>query len=43
MRRRPHLTLNLQKELVFQPGSRALITHLEGGKLSVLGTTELRG
>jgi selenocysteine-specific translation elongation factor len=41
--RKPSLTLSLQKELVFQPGSRAVITHLEGGKLRVMGTIELRG
>ncbi len=41
--RKPNLTLNLQKELVFRPGSRAVITHLEGGKLRVLGTIELQG
>jgi selenocysteine-specific translation elongation factor len=41
--RKPSLTLSLQKELVFQPGSHAVITHLEGGKLRVLGTIELQG
>lgn len=41
--RKPSLTLGVQKELVFRPGSRAVITHLEGGKLRVLGTIELRG
>lgn len=40
--RKPDLTLSLQKELVFHPDSRAVITHLEGGKLRVLGTIELR-
>jgi selenocysteine-specific translation elongation factor len=39
--RKPFLTLSLQKELVFKPGSRAVVTHLEGGKLRVMGTIEL--
>lgn len=40
--RTPNLTLALQKELVYIPGSRAVITYLEGGKLRVIGTVELR-
>jgi selenocysteine-specific translation elongation factor len=39
--RTPSLTLALQKELVYIPGSRAVITYLEGGKLRVIGTVEL--
>ncbi len=40
--RKPRLTLSLQKELVFKPASRAVVTHLEGGKLRVMGTIELK-
>lgn len=39
--RKPVLTLNLEKELVYRPGDRAVVTHLEGGKLRVAGTLEL--
>ena len=39
--RKPLLTLNLEKELVYRPGDRAVVTHLEGGKLRVAGTLEL--
>lgn len=40
-RRRPRLTLSLQKALAFKPGSRAVLTYLEGGKLRVVGTVDL--
>ncbi|TFG69371.1 MAG: elongation factor Tu [Methanomassiliicoccus sp.] len=39
--RSPTLTLTLQKDLVFKPGSRGVVAHLEGGKLRVIGTIEL--
>jgi selenocysteine-specific translation elongation factor len=39
--RRPILTLNLEKELIHNPGDKAVITYLEGGKLRVAGTIEL--
>lgn len=41
-RKRPVLTLSLQKELVYIPGSRAVLTYLEGGKLRIIGTIELK-
>jgi len=40
-RRRPKLTLQLQKPLVFKPGSKAVLSYLEGGKLRVVGTIKL--
>ena len=40
--RRPTLTLTLEKELVYYPGDRAVLTYLEGGKLRVAGTVELQ-
>ncbi len=39
--RKPMLTLNLEKELVYRAGDRAVVSHLEGGKLRVAGTIEL--
>ena len=39
--RKPLLTLSLEKELVYRPGDRAVVSHLEGGKLRVAGTIEL--
>jgi len=39
--RKPVLTLSLEKELVYRPGDRAVVAHLEGGKLRVAGTLEL--
>ncbi|HLN45517.1 MAG TPA: EF-Tu/IF-2/RF-3 family GTPase [Candidatus Sulfotelmatobacter sp.] len=39
--RKPSLTLNLDKNLVYRPGDRAVISHLEGGKLRVAGTIDL--
>lgn len=39
--RRPRLTLRLQKELAFKPGSKAILTYLEGGKLRVVGAAAL--
>jgi len=39
--RKPTLTLSLEKELFYRPGDRAVLTHLEGGKLRVGGTLEL--
>lgn len=40
--RNPVLKLQLQKELVFKPGSKATISYLEGGKLRVVGTALLK-
>jgi hypothetical protein len=39
--RAPHLKLSLEKELVFPPGSKAVLTQLEGGKLRIVGTVTL--
>jgi selenocysteine-specific translation elongation factor len=39
--RRPVLELSLEKELVYLPGDRAVVTYLDGGKLRVAGTMEL--
>jgi selenocysteine-specific translation elongation factor len=39
--RKPLLTLSLEKELVYRLGDRAVMSHLEGGKLRVAGTIEL--
>jgi len=36
--RNPLLTLSLEKELVYRSGDRAVVSHLEGGKLRVAGT-----
>ncbi len=40
--RAPSLTLSLQKDLVFLPGSKAVVTHLEGSKLRVVATIALQ-
>jgi selenocysteine-specific translation elongation factor len=40
-RRRPQITMQLQKPLVFKPGERAVLAYLEGGKLRVVGTIPL--
>lgn len=37
----PELGLKLDKMLVYRPGSRAVLTYPEGGKLRVVGTIEL--
>ena len=39
--RNPLLKFSLQKDLVYLPGSRAIITYLEGAKLRVAATMEL--
>ena len=39
--RNPEIKLELQKDLVYPPGSRAIMTYLEGGKLRVIGTLDL--
>ena len=39
--RNPELMLELEKDLIYPPGSRAVMTYLEGGKLRVVGTLEL--
>jgi selenocysteine-specific translation elongation factor len=39
--RKPTLTLNLEKELVYRSGDRAVVCYLEGGKLRVAGTLQL--
>jgi len=38
---RPELTLKLDKALIYKPGTRAVLTYPEGGKLRVLGTIDL--
>jgi selenocysteine-specific translation elongation factor len=39
--RKPTVTLTLEKELVYRPGDKAVLTYLEGGKLRVAGTLDL--
>lgn len=39
--RNPVLKLELQKDLVYPPGARAVMTYLEGGKLRIVGTLDL--
>jgi len=39
--RNPFLTLKLEKDLIYHSGDRAVISHLEGGKLRVVGTINL--
>ena len=39
--RSPDIVLELEKDLVYPPGSRAVMTYLEGGKLRVVGTLDL--
>jgi selenocysteine-specific translation elongation factor len=36
--RKPKLRISMEKELVYLPGSRAVLTQLEGGKLRIVGT-----
>lgn len=38
---KPELTLKLDKDLIYKPGARAVMTYPEGGKLRVVGTIEL--
>ncbi len=40
--RNPMINLRLQKDLVYPPDSRAVMTYLEGGKLRVVGTLDLQ-
>jgi selenocysteine-specific translation elongation factor len=40
--RKPSLTLKLDKPLVYKPNDRAILMHLEGPKLRVAGTIDLR-
>ena len=39
--RNPELKLMLQKDLVYPPNSKGILTYLEGGKLRVLGSLDL--
>ncbi len=39
--RNPHVTLMLQKPLTYVPGSKGVLTYLEGGKLRIIGTLDL--
>ncbi len=39
--RKPHLTLIMEKELVYYPGEQAVMTYLDNGKLRVAGTVNL--
>lgn len=41
-KRRPRITMQLQKALAFKPGSKAVLSYLEGGKLRVVGTITLQ-
>ena len=40
--RNPEVGLKFQKDLVYHTGAKAVITYLEGGKLRIIGTLELR-
>jgi len=39
--RNPQLQLKLPKPLTYRPGTRAVLTYLEGGKLRIIGTLDL--
>lgn len=39
--RKPILSLKLEKELVYHSRDKAVLTHLEGGKLRILGTINI--
>ena len=39
--RKPTLTLNLEKEIIYNPGDIAVLTYLDSGKLRVIGTIKL--
>lgn len=39
--RKPFLNLKLEKELVYHSGDNAVLTHLEGGKLRIVGTINM--
>lgn len=39
--RNPTVKLRLQNDLVYRPGSRTVMTYLEGGKLRIAGTLDL--
>ncbi|OPY31102.1 MAG: Elongation factor 1-alpha [Methanomassiliicoccales archaeon PtaU1.Bin124] len=39
--RRPKLRITMDKELVYLPGSKAVLTQLEGGKLRIVGSLTL--
>ena len=39
--RHPVLSLDFEKELVYLPGHRAVVTYLDGGKLRIAGSLEL--
>jgi hypothetical protein len=36
--KKPVLTLSMEKGIIHPPGSRAVLTQLEGGKLRIAGT-----
>ncbi len=40
-KRKPVLRMLLEKELVHLPGDHAIVTHLDGGRLRIVGTTAL--
>jgi len=40
--RNPEVRLKLQKDLVYHTGAKAVVSYLEGGKLRIIGTLELR-
>ena len=37
----PEIVISVDKEVIFMPGDRAIIFHLDAGKLRVVGTLEL--
>ncbi|MDD1719858.1 MAG: elongation factor Tu [Methanoregulaceae archaeon] len=39
--KRPELTLRTEKDLVYPPGARVILHHLEGGKLRIVGTLDI--
>jgi len=39
--RKPTVKITMEKDLVFPPGSKAVLTQLEGGKLRIVGTIAL--
>ncbi|MEJ2241050.1 MAG: EF-Tu/IF-2/RF-3 family GTPase [Candidatus Bathyarchaeota archaeon] len=39
--RKPTLTLSLEKEIIYNPGDKAVLTYLDSGKLRIIGTIEL--
>ena len=40
--RKPILTLSLEKEIIYNPGDKAVLTYLDSGKLRIVGTIALQ-